>query len=698
MKRFILHSSAFILCTMALYAIVLSWLSLARHAAHQTNALDLGYYSNTLWNTIHGAPFRFTTYHDAQFAFPEFAPSAVKQQDNLLSYHVEPILLPLSLLYLIWPDPRALLILQSLVLASGAIPAYSIARRHFAMGEQNSHPYLPLAFPIIYLISPSLIGANLSDFHPVTMSAPLVLWAFEMRERHAYQAYFIFVALLLALKEEMGLLVAMLGLFQVYRSLIRFALPLTRRGLQMVLRHERVRVGLLTFAVAAAWTLIALLIQREAAGKQVSLFAARYSWLGHSIPEVLQNIFTTTAVLDWLQRPDVNGYIGFLFAQVGFVALLAPDVLLIAAPEIAINSFSRFDWMHSGVAHYSAPIVPVLVIASIFGVKRVADAVFWFGYLRPRAMSNVQSPKRALSAVEASDVQRHASWIGSRPILTALVLLALSSAAHQFYRSGQTPLTQDFTPWIVSAHHERLAPIMARIPSNATVTTQSDLYPHVPARANVYLFPTISDADYILLDVSGQTYPLSASDYASAVQQLVYESPAGVVAADDGYLLLARNEGSHADLPDSFFSFLRADGRAITHALRVRFGDDLELLGYDFEILPPRQVPLPSATIRTYWRALRTLDTDARFMFRFYAPQGFLGNTQSGSPAELWYPTTKWRTDEIIIVEQRAVQVVRGGKIGMRVEFADQDAPTMLPAQTSEGMIEPTVLKLLDVK
>src|SRR5207244_3887665 len=99
--------------------------------------------------------------------------------------------------------------------------------------------------------------------------------------------------------------------------------------------------------------------------------------LGHSLSDVLRNVFTTTIVLDWMRRPEVNGYLGFLLAQVGFVALLAPDVLLIAAPEIAINAFSRFDWMRSGVAHYSAAIVPVLVLASIFGVKRAADALFW---------------------------------------------------------------------------------------------------------------------------------------------------------------------------------------------------------------------------------------------------------------------------------------------------------------------------------
>src|ERR1700694_1971703 len=138
-----------VLVLIAVYAVGLSWLSLERHAAHLTNALDLGYYSNTLWNTLHGQPFRFTTYHQANFVFPEFDPNVARKADDLLAYHVEPILLPLSLLYAVWPDARILLIVQSLILATGAWPAYQIARRH------KYSPWLALAFPVTYLVPPS---------------------------------------------------------------------------------------------------------------------------------------------------------------------------------------------------------------------------------------------------------------------------------------------------------------------------------------------------------------------------------------------------------------------------------------------------------------------------------------------------------------------------------------------------------------
>lgn len=658
-KSAVHHLPSAVILFAALYAITLCWLSFARHAAHQTNALDLGYYSNTLWNTAHGQPFRFTTYHDANFFFPEFNPNAIKQQDSLLAYHVEPMLLPLSLIYWLWPDPRALLILQSLVLASGAWPAYQIARRHLA------HEWLALVFPLIYLMSPSLVGANLSDFHPVTMSAALFLWAFEMRERRSFKWYFLFIVLILALKEEMGLMVAMLGVYQVYRALRPLALPLSRHGLMMALRYPRVQVGLITLTLAVLWTLIAILIQREAAGRSISPFVARYSWLGHSIPDVLRNGVTTPIIFDWLKRPEVNGYLGFLLAQVGFIALFAPEVLLVALPEIGLNAFSRFEWMRSGVAHYSAPIVPCLVIATIFGAKRVGDWKLEVG-----------------------------GWRLGFGIWPA-TLIALLFALFQCYRAGQLPLTQDFAPFNVTAHHARLASIAARIPPTAKVSAQSDLYPHVPGRADLYLFPTISDADYILLDVSGQTYPIGSNEYPVFVKQIVNEAPVGILVAEDGYLLLARDEGANIELPDQFFAFVRGDVNAITHPLRVRFGDSLELLGYDVEWLAPRNVPMPALTVRTYWRALQPIADNWRLVYSFYAPAGYRGYRVAGSPTEAWYPTSRWKLNEVIVVEQRGVQVSRGGRIGISVEGGEIRTPLIVQPRVSEKeLIEAGVVKL----
>ena len=73
---------------------------------------------------------------------------------NRLGTHVEPILLPISLLYVVWSDPRLLLLLQSLVVALGAWPVYLIGRHAL----RDIHPAspgvqygIPLLFALVYL-------------------------------------------------------------------------------------------------------------------------------------------------------------------------------------------------------------------------------------------------------------------------------------------------------------------------------------------------------------------------------------------------------------------------------------------------------------------------------------------------------------------------------------------------------------------
>ncbi|MBI1802098.1 MAG: DUF2079 domain-containing protein, partial [Chloroflexi bacterium] len=291
---------------------------------------------------------------------------------------------------------------------------------------------------------------------------------------------------------------------------------------------------------------------------------------------------------------------------------------------------------------YSAPIVPLLIIAAIIGAERIGRR--WLRWL-PRGIP---------------------------------VVVALSFALTQSYSAGALPFTADFAAYTVTPHQQKLAGLAARIPPEARLSAQSDLYPHVSARANAYLFPTVGDADYLLLDVSGQTYPASPADYAQTVKQILNETPVSIVEADDGYLLLARGAALRPTpgagvprLPETFFSFLRADPSSIQQPLHVRFGDSLELLGYNLEIVPPRAVPAPAVRLRTYWRALRPPVENARFVFHVYAPTGYEAYAQADSPAELWYPTSRWSVGETVVVAQRALQVAHGGRVGVSVEWGD---------------------------
>ena len=51
-----------------------------------------------------------------------------------------------------------------------------------------------------------------------------------------------------------------------------------------------------------------------------------------------------------------------------FLALLAPEVLLLALPSLAINLLADFSPMHQvDTLIYAAPIVPFVMIAAVYG-------------------------------------------------------------------------------------------------------------------------------------------------------------------------------------------------------------------------------------------------------------------------------------------------------------------------------------------
>src|SRR5450432_4914184 len=142
------------------YTFWMSSLTVLRYTSFVATAFDLGNLDQVIWNTLHGHLFQWTNQSDNYFGPP-----------IRLAQHVEPILLPLSLLYLIFPDPRTLLVFQTLILASGALPVFLLTRRYL--------PIWPLFAPVMvaaYLFSPTLMGENLYDFHPVSLATPLILF------------------------------------------------------------------------------------------------------------------------------------------------------------------------------------------------------------------------------------------------------------------------------------------------------------------------------------------------------------------------------------------------------------------------------------------------------------------------------------------------------------------------------------------
>ena len=316
-----------------------------RHAMFRSSALDLGYMAQAAWNTLHGRIMEFSTYQHARIDLPL---NLFDRTDNLLGYHVELLLIPISLLLLIRGDPTTLLIFQAVVVGLGALPAYWLAKRRL-----NSE-FAGLVFACAYLLAPALSGAVLSDFHPVALTASLLLFAFYFLEEGKQGAFLIAIVLALAAKEEISVLLFILGLYLFFW------------------RRER-RLGAITAALGLVWFVVATrLIMPHFSGLARSPFLERMEVFGPGLRGTLKAALEQPAlVVRWLWQPDIRAYLGGLLATGGFVSLFSP-LLLLTAPVLTLNVFSQWPWTYSEGAHYSASLIPFIIVSAIYGVAFVA--------------------------------------------------------------------------------------------------------------------------------------------------------------------------------------------------------------------------------------------------------------------------------------------------------------------------------------
>ncbi len=617
------------------YAALVGGMALRRHQNLHSHALDLGYTDQAVWNTLHGRPFRFSTYLDAAFAL-DIPIERIRQPDMLLAYHVEPVLIPISFLYLLYDGPETLLWLQTVAIALGAIPVYLLVRYRFERGSQAPTgrpaaaaeltpqpragdvdpespasdallgvvPWLPISFVLLYLLAPPLQAANLSDFHAVALSPVLLLAAFYFLETDRPWAFAGFAFVATMCKEEVGLLVAMMGL---WAAMVR------RRWL----------LGLVTAAAAAGWSLLSVLvIMPHYSGLSTSAFTVRYSQFGATADEVLRTVVSQPGMLvDWLREPAILRYLRDLWLSSGGLAILYPLGLVMALPSVAINALSQSDWMHSGGGHYSATIVPFLTIAAIYGVAWLASGV-------ARATGDRWALGRA-------GTYRLASLV--------LALAGLGVAMVHHYQNGASPPSQRFSLEAVSDHAHRAAPLIEQVndlPPEVPISAGSNLYPHVAHRERVYLYPTVSDAEFVLLDVTGPGSPVGVGEQRTILQDLLEYGQFGVAASDHGVLLLERGLSDYR-LSPAFYDVFDAGGAVPQTPVGAGFGGLVRLDGFDWDVRPvvrPEQV----VRITTYWQALVPLEEELRLVFYFWDEAGRLVRIEPEVLAMNWYPTWLW--------------------------------------------------------
>jgi uncharacterized membrane protein len=575
-----------------LYLVHFSALSVAQHNAFMTHTRDLGNMDQPIWNTLHGRFLEETR--------------ADGRQASRLTDHFEPIFILISLVFLIWDDVRALLALQTVFIALGAVPVFWLARDRFATKEDpQAGCWMGVAFAAVYLLFPALQAANLTEFHAVPLAAPLLLCTYYYGRRGQTGWFWLFGLLSMTVKEDITLLVAMVGLYVFWKGKKRWA-------------------GLALAGVSLAWFSVATFVIIPAAGQAFyadidqSLYFARYGEFGSGPRDILMNMIKQPLqVLQTVSTPDRLAYLAGLLASVGFLAIFDLGTVLIALPLFLANLLSNYPAMYSGEMHYSAPLTPFMIAGAVGGA----------GWLSDRLIRRFPARRRAV-------------------YLALALWLLLCSLGYQVVR-GYTPLSVRYEWPTITEHHRLLSRFADQIPPDAALSTTPPLFPHFSHRQRIHQFPVFTDAEYILLDAASVT-DMNPNDFRQSFLDL-FAFDFLIMDASDGYILLRKSLEGSETLPDEFYSFVRVDAASPDYPYHIDFEDSLRFLGFSIIDDPLWQL----TRVRMYWEVLKE-PTDSLRIYPFFLNRDaeIVEDTrQRPLVGAVWYPPSEWQAGDILQLE-----------------------------------------------
>lgn len=393
--------------TATAFAGLYGMLSVVKLARFHQLAFDLGIFDQGVWLLSQGR-----------------RPFVTVRGLNLFADHASFILYLVAIPYRLVPRVETLLWLTVVVLVASGPFTYLLARR------LGAAPWAAGMAAVGVLLHPALAWNAWDTFHPEQLAIPLALLAaWLLAGDRPWWALAPVVAMLLV-KEDAGLLVAPFGLV-VGTWLLR------RRAVGLVVAAA----GVVGFLVDFLWVLPRLSPTGEL------LYSDRYAYLGDGPIRAAIGILTRPgAALSAIAEPRDLVYVAILVLSLPLV-LLAPRVLLVAAPAVVANVLSLHTYQADVRYHYTVYPLAALAVAAAFGAARLSS---WQRRLRP-----------------------------------AVVVVALALAASQ--AAGPFP---GGPAWPRPAPEQAyLAEAVALVPPDATVAAHYGAVPHLSRREVVYLFP-----------------------------------------------------------------------------------------------------------------------------------------------------------------------------------------------------------------
>jgi uncharacterized membrane protein len=425
---------------------------------------------------------------------------------SVLGDHWSPILAALAPLYWIYGGPQTLLVAQAVLFALAIPPVWLFARRAFGGGQRAViAAYLVV---VAYLLSWPIAAALHFNFHEVAFAPVLTAVALERLQAGRLRTALVALAALLLVKEDMGLLVAGIGLY------LAVARP------RVVPRQLLVAAVLIVVGIAD--TVVATYVLIPFFGGRSDYYWA-YTALGSNAGQAAWHLITHPgAALTLLVTPRVKLFtMLWLFGAFCFLPLRSPISLAVVPLLLERMLGSVFpNWWVTGF-QYNAFLVVVLVCAAVDGAARL-DRSPLLARWRSRDSPDVGTFGLACAA--------------------AMCAVALFLVPHFAFKNAFHP-----SFYQRDARMNAAAAADAHVPDGVTVEAADHLGPQLSARDTVLLWDGDGSSPlfppWVVADVAKREFT-----FASRAQQvrrvaLLERSGYRVVFKRRGYIVLHRTGG-----------------------------------------------------------------------------------------------------------------------------------------------------------
>lgn len=429
------------------YSLVFSYFTVQKDYLFGTYAWDLGIFNQALWTTLHNGKFFYST-----------CELLINPSGSFFGIHFSPILFLLLPVYAIYSSPQILLVIQSFILALAALPLYKLVR------HVVKYRLVGIVFVLLYLFYPPLQGINWFDFH-VQCFLPLFFFsAFYYFEKQEWKPYFLFIVLSLMCEEHVCMVVAFIGFFAFwhYKEHIMSVMKTKNFGDTIFL------VSIATVALAVLWYLMTIWVRDTFFPINPNFiyeFKAAENWsvLGAQDPIKIPLYIAlyparAAAALSYDFLAKIS-YLLILFGPLALRPFFSIKHVLPAFPWLLFALFSNYQPYYGISNQYPAYVIAFIFIAAIFAL------------VDKNGIGDLKVLERRLAAMFLCSLVAFVMVSPLSPLVTIV-----------YPESGLGSMTE---------HKEFIHEILAHVPPDASIITQSNIFPHVSSRINAYVIPTI---------------------------------------------------------------------------------------------------------------------------------------------------------------------------------------------------------------